>query len=56
MIGVATPTLSRQLQQLETHLGVALLNRTTRQLSLTPAYSDRCRVGGEIPGRPALTA
>lgn len=45
-MGVATPTISRQVQQLESLLGVALLNRTTRQLSLTPDglhYYDHCK-------------
>jgi LysR family transcriptional regulator for bpeEF and oprC len=45
-IGVATPTISRQVQQLEGYLGVALLNRTTRQLSMTPdglLYYDHCK-------------
>lgn len=45
-MGVATPTISRQVQQLEGHLGVALLNRTTRQLSSTPDglhYYDHCK-------------
>lgn len=46
VMGVATPTISRHVQQLETHLGVSLLNRTTRQLSLTPDglhYYDYCK-------------
>ncbi len=33
---ISQPALSRALQELEAQLGVALLQRTTRQLSLTP--------------------
>jgi LysR family transcriptional regulator for bpeEF and oprC len=39
------PTLTRQIQHLETHLGVKLLHRTTRRISLTTegaAYYERC--------------
>jgi LysR family transcriptional regulator for bpeEF and oprC len=46
VMGVTTPTISRQVQHLESHLGVALLNRTTRRLSLTPDglhYYDYCK-------------
>lgn len=46
VMGVTTPTISRYVQYLETHLGVALLNRTTRRLSLTPDglhYYDYCK-------------
>src|SRR5690606_20237411 len=45
-------TVSRVLQELEVHLGVRLLQRTTRTLSLTPdgvLYYDHCqRILGEI--------
>lgn len=38
--------VSRQIKELENHLGVKLINRTTRKLALTDtgrAYYDRCR-------------
>ena len=34
-LGTIQPTVSKQLTALEDHLGVRLLNRTTRQLSPT---------------------
>lgn len=45
-LGTIQPTVSKQLTALEEHLGVRLLNRTTRQLSPTEAgrkYHERCR-------------
>lgn len=35
-LGVTPPAISKRLAQLETRLGVILLNRTTRRISLTP--------------------
>lgn len=35
-LGITTPAVSKRLAQIETRLGVPLLNRTTRRLSLTP--------------------
>ncbi|HYP72020.1 MAG TPA: LysR substrate-binding domain-containing protein [Variovorax sp.] len=35
-LGVTTPAVSKHLAQMETRLGVALVNRTTRRMSLTP--------------------
>lgn len=45
-MGTIQPTVSKQLTALEEHLGVRLLNRTTRQLSPTEAgrkYYERCK-------------
>lgn len=51
-MGVATATVSRLIQQLENQLGVTLLNRTTRQLSMTPDglhYYESCkRILGDL--------
>lgn len=35
-LGIGTPAVSRRLAQMESRLGVALVNRTTRRMSLTP--------------------
>ena len=47
-LGMAQPPLSRAIRELERQLGVPLLTRTTRQVTLTPA--------GEILLRDARTA
>jgi DNA-binding transcriptional LysR family regulator len=44
-LGVSVSAVSRQVSELEAHLGVRLLNRTTRRLSLTESgqsFYDRC--------------
>ena len=44
-LGVSVSAVSRQVAELEAHLGVRLLNRTTRRLSLTEsgqAFYERC--------------
>ena len=35
-LGITTPAVSKRLAQMEARLGVALVNRTTRRMSLTP--------------------
>jgi LysR family transcriptional regulator, transcriptional activator for dmlA len=35
-LGVTTPAVSKRLAQMESRLGVTLINRTTRRMSLTP--------------------
>lgn len=51
-LGVTTPAVSKHLAQMETRLGVSLLNRTTRRMSLTPEgelYLEHARrILGEI--------
>lgn len=39
-LGVDPSTISKSIQQLESHLGVKLFNRTTRSLKLTPAGAN----------------
>jgi len=53
-LGVTPPAVSRRLAALEARLGVRLLNRTTRRLSLTPE-GERCHfsVRDNGPGIPA---
>lgn len=47
-LGVTPPAVSRRLAQLEHRLGVRLLNRTTRRLSLTPEGERYLEEGGRI--------
>ena len=35
-LGITTPAVSKRLAQMETRIGVALVNRTTRRMGLTP--------------------
>lgn len=51
-LGISTPAVSKHLAQMEQRIGVALVNRTTRRMSLTPEgeiYLDHARrIVGEI--------
>jgi len=53
-LGVATPAVSKHLALMESRLGVSLVNRTTRRMSLTPegeVYLENARrILGEIDG------
>ncbi|MDQ6681485.1 MAG: LysR substrate-binding domain-containing protein [Pseudomonadota bacterium] len=57
-LGVTTPAVSKHLAQMETRLGVSLVNRTTRRMSLTPEgdlYLESARrILVEIDGMEAL--
>ena len=58
-LGLAQPTLGRQVEALEAELGVALFERTGRGLSLTPSgldLLDHVRAMGEAASRFSLTA
>ena len=51
-LGITTPAVSKHLAQMESRLGVPLVNRTTRRMSLTPEgelYLEHARrILGEI--------
>ena len=58
-LGMAQPTLGRQVDGLEQELGVALFERLGRGLTLTPAgleLLDHVRKMGQAAGRVSLTA
>ncbi|HUX70468.1 MAG TPA: LysR family transcriptional regulator, partial [Cellulomonadaceae bacterium] len=52
-VGIAQPPLSRTIAQLERRLGVALLERTSRKVSLTEAGSVLLAEGRAILGAVA---
>jgi DNA-binding transcriptional LysR family regulator len=57
-LGVTTPAVSKHLAQMESRVGVSLVNRTTRRMSLTPEgelYLEHARrILGEIDGMEEL--
>ncbi|MEP6875908.1 MAG: LysR substrate-binding domain-containing protein [Burkholderiales bacterium] len=57
-LGVTTPAVSKHLAQMESRLGVALVIRTTRRMSLTPEgelyLANARRILGEIDGLSEL--
>lgn len=60
LLGLPKPSVSKLVQQLETHLGVALLARSTRRVTVTPegaAYYERAtRLIGELEDMDATLA
>lgn len=50
-LGLSLPTMSRRLSELESHLGVRLLNRSTRSLALTETGETFLGAAKEILGR-----
>ncbi len=58
-LGMAQPTLGRQVDALEEELGVVLFERTGRGLTLTPSgpeLLDHVRAMGEAANRMSLSA
>ncbi|ALL14337.1 LysR family transcriptional regulator [Caulobacter henricii] len=58
-LGMAQPTLGRQVEALQEELGVVLFERVGRGLALTPSgleLLDHVRAMGEAAGRVSLTA
>jgi LysR family transcriptional activator of dmlA len=57
-LGVTTPAVSKRLAQMEARVGIALVNRSTRRMSLTPEgelYLEHARrILGEIDGMAEL--
>jgi LysR family transcriptional regulator, transcriptional activator for dmlA len=57
-LGITTPAVSKHLALMESRIGVSLVNRTTRRMSLTPEgelYLESARrILGEIDGMEAL--
>src|SRR5882757_5384450 len=57
-LGITTPAVSKRLALMESRLGLALVNRTTRRMSLTPEgelYLESARrILGEIEGMQEL--
>ena len=57
-LGITTPAVSKRLAQMEARIGLSLLNRTTRRMSLTPEgelYLEHARrILGEIEGMQEL--
>ena len=57
-LGISTPAVSKRLSQMETRLGVTLVNRTTRRMSLTPEgelyVAHARRILGEIAAMAQL--
>jgi len=47
-LGVSQPVLTRHIQEMEKHFGVALFARSTRGISLTQAGRELVRSGGEV--------
>ena len=56
-LGIPKSRLSRRVAELETELGVQLLQRSTRSVALTPAgelYLRHCTAMRDAPGQPRL--
>lgn len=57
-LGITTPAVSKHLAQMEARVGVTLVNRTTRRMSMTPEgelYLEHARrILGEIDGMQEL--